>query len=104
MSLSLCLSDFQHLNVIPLSISFSPSLQQALKDNGKRREAEEKQRRARAAKEKAEREKQERQQRKKRLLEVNAGKTIGFAGAGFRAHKSNRTKVEGENQSTEGGC
>lgn len=53
----------------------SPSLQQAVKENAKRREVEEKQRRARAAKEKAEREKQERQQRKKRLLEVNAGKT-----------------------------
>ncbi|GAA6093842.1 protein diaphanous homolog 3 isoform X1 [Tachysurus ichikawai] len=51
-------------------------LQQVVKENGRRREAEEKQRRARAAKEKAEREKQERQQRKKRLLDVNAGKTL----------------------------
>ncbi|XP_064816364.1 protein diaphanous homolog 3-like, partial [Oncorhynchus masou masou] len=46
---------------------------QALKENVRRREAEEKQRRAWVAKEKAEREKQERQQQKKRrLLEVNA--------------------------------
>ncbi|KAM9461087.1 protein diaphanous homolog 3 [Clarias gariepinus] len=52
--------------------NFRAMFVQAVKENGKRREAEEKQRRARAAKEKAEREKQERQQRKKRLLEVNA--------------------------------
>ncbi|XP_041639883.1 protein diaphanous homolog 3-like isoform X2 [Cheilinus undulatus] len=45
---------------------------QALKENLRRRESEEKQKRARAAKEKAEREKQERQQKKRRLLEVNA--------------------------------
>lgn len=49
-------------------------LQQALKDNMKRKESEEKQRRAQAAKEKAEREKQERQQKKSALLELNAGK------------------------------
>ncbi|KAB5559401.1 hypothetical protein PHYPO_G00028610 [Pangasianodon hypophthalmus] len=54
--------------------NFRAMFVQAVKENGKRREAEEKQRRARAAKEKAEREKQERQQRKKRLLEVNAEK------------------------------
>ncbi|XP_060797729.1 protein diaphanous homolog 3 isoform X1 [Neoarius graeffei] len=54
--------------------NFRAMFMQALKENGKRREAEEKQRRARAAKEKAEHEKQERQQRKKRLLEVNAEK------------------------------
>ncbi|KAF5896738.1 protein diaphanous 3-like isoform X1, partial [Clarias magur] len=52
--------------------NFRAMFVQAVKENGKRREAEEKQRRARAAKEKAEREKQERQQRKKRLLDVNA--------------------------------
>ncbi|XP_057686743.1 protein diaphanous homolog 3-like isoform X3 [Corythoichthys intestinalis] len=45
---------------------------QALKDNMKRKECEEKQRRAQAAKEKAEREKQERQQKKSGLLELNA--------------------------------
>uniref|UniRef100_A0A667YHN6 Diaphanous-related formin 3 n=1 Tax=Myripristis murdjan TaxID=586833 RepID=A0A667YHN6_9TELE len=52
--------------------NFRSMFTQALKENLRRREAEEKQRRARAAKEKAEREKQERQQKKKRLLEVNA--------------------------------
>ncbi|XP_069030600.1 protein diaphanous homolog 3-like [Embiotoca jacksoni] len=52
--------------------SFRSMFTQALKENFRRRESEEKQRRARAAKEKAEREKQERQQKKRRLLEVNA--------------------------------
>ncbi|XP_070683835.1 protein diaphanous homolog 3-like [Pempheris klunzingeri] len=52
--------------------NFRSMFTQALKDNLKRRESEEKQKRARAAKEKAEREKQERQQKKRRLLEVNA--------------------------------
>uniref|UniRef100_A0A8C4EV74 Diaphanous-related formin 3 n=1 Tax=Dicentrarchus labrax TaxID=13489 RepID=A0A8C4EV74_DICLA len=51
--------------------NFRSMFTQALKENLKRRESEEKQRRARAAKEKAEREKQERQQKKRRLLEVN---------------------------------
>ncbi|XP_047664094.1 protein diaphanous homolog 3 isoform X2 [Tachysurus fulvidraco] len=54
--------------------NFRAMFVQAVKENGRRREAEEKQRRAKAAKEKAEREKQERQQRKKRLLDVNAEK------------------------------
>lgn len=49
------------------------SSQQALRENLKLKESEEKQRRARAAKEKAEREKLERQQKKRRLLEVNTG-------------------------------
>ncbi|XP_041847658.1 protein diaphanous homolog 3-like isoform X2 [Melanotaenia boesemani] len=52
--------------------NFRSMFTQALKENFRRRELEEKQRRARAAKEKAEREKQERQQKKRRLLEVNA--------------------------------
>ncbi|XP_076011613.1 protein diaphanous homolog 3-like [Genypterus blacodes] len=52
--------------------NFRTMFTQALKENLRRRESEEKLRRARAAKEKAEREKQERQQKKKRLLEVNA--------------------------------
>ncbi|KAM8762959.1 protein diaphanous homolog 3-like isoform 1-T2 [Acanthopagrus schlegelii] len=52
--------------------NFRSMFTQALKENLKRRESEEKQRRARVAKEKAEREKQERQQKKRRLLEVNA--------------------------------
>ncbi|MED6260286.1 hypothetical protein ATANTOWER_011184 [Ataeniobius toweri] len=52
--------------------NFRSMFTQALKENYRRRELEEKQRRARAAKEKADREKQERQQKKRRLLEVNA--------------------------------
>ncbi|XP_031162100.1 protein diaphanous homolog 3 isoform X6 [Sander lucioperca] len=52
--------------------NFRAMFTQALKENLKQRESEEKQRRALAAKEKAEREKQERQQKKRRLLEVNA--------------------------------
>ncbi|XP_008273742.1 protein diaphanous homolog 3 [Stegastes partitus] len=52
--------------------NFRSMFTQALKENFRQRETEEKQRRARAAKEKAEREKKERQQKKRRLLEVNA--------------------------------
>ncbi|XP_073732268.1 protein diaphanous homolog 3 isoform X4 [Misgurnus anguillicaudatus] len=51
--------------------NFRAMFTQAVKENGRIREAEEKQRKARAAKEKAEREKRERQMKKKRLLEVN---------------------------------
>uniref|UniRef100_A0A8B9TEQ3 Diaphanous related formin 3 n=1 Tax=Anas platyrhynchos TaxID=8839 RepID=A0A8B9TEQ3_ANAPL len=50
--------------------NFRTMFMQAVKDNMRRREAEEKQRRAKIAKEKAEKEKQERQQKKKRLLEM----------------------------------
>ncbi|XP_062417701.1 protein diaphanous homolog 3-like isoform X1 [Pungitius pungitius] len=56
--------------------NFRAMFAQALKDNLKQRETEEKQRKALAAKEKAEREKQQRkqqqQQKKRRSLEVNA--------------------------------
>uniref|UniRef100_A0A8C6WUA2 Diaphanous-related formin 3 n=1 Tax=Neogobius melanostomus TaxID=47308 RepID=A0A8C6WUA2_9GOBI len=52
--------------------NFRAMFTQALKENLRQREFEEKQKRARAAKEKAEREKQERQLKKRRLLEVNA--------------------------------
>ncbi|KAG2457126.1 DIAP3 protein, partial [Polypterus senegalus] len=52
--------------------NFRSMFMQAVKENVKRREAEEKQRRVKMAKEKAEREKLERQQKKKRLLEMNA--------------------------------
>ncbi|XP_067287567.1 protein diaphanous homolog 3 [Pseudorasbora parva] len=51
--------------------NFRAMFMQAVKENVRKREAEEKQRKARIAKEKAEREKQERQMKKKRLLEVN---------------------------------
>ncbi|XP_061876477.1 protein diaphanous homolog 3 [Colius striatus] len=50
--------------------NFRTMFMQAIKENMRRREAEEKQRRARIAKEKAEKEKQERQQKKKCLLEM----------------------------------
>uniref|UniRef100_A0A669NXA2 Diaphanous related formin 3 n=1 Tax=Phasianus colchicus TaxID=9054 RepID=A0A669NXA2_PHACC len=50
--------------------NFRMMFMQAVKENIRRREAEEKQRRAKIAKEKAEKEKQERQQKKKRLLEM----------------------------------
>ncbi|XP_077375711.1 protein diaphanous homolog 3-like isoform X2 [Festucalex cinctus] len=52
--------------------NFRTMFTQALKDNMRRKESEEKQRRAQAAKEKAERERQERQQKKCGLLELNA--------------------------------
>ncbi|XP_054255201.1 protein diaphanous homolog 3 isoform X2 [Indicator indicator] len=50
--------------------NFRTMFMQAVKENMRRREAEEKQKRAKIAKEKAEKEKQERQQKKKRLLEM----------------------------------
>ncbi|XP_039424508.1 protein diaphanous homolog 3 isoform X3 [Corvus cornix cornix] len=50
--------------------NFRIMFMQAVKENMRRREAEEKQRRAKIAKEKAEKEKLERQQKKKRLLEM----------------------------------
>ncbi|NWS99258.1 DIAP3 protein, partial [Mionectes macconnelli] len=50
--------------------NFRTMFTQAVKENLRKREAEEKQRRAKIAKEKAEKEKQERQQKKKRLLEM----------------------------------
>ncbi|XP_056324142.1 protein diaphanous homolog 3 isoform X2 [Danio aesculapii] len=51
--------------------NFRAMFMQAMKENIRRKEAEEKQRKARIAKEKAEREKKERQMKKKRMLEVN---------------------------------
>ncbi|XP_030778270.1 protein diaphanous homolog 3 isoform X2 [Rhinopithecus roxellana] len=50
--------------------NFRTTFMQAIKENIKKREAEEKEKRARIAKELAERERLERQQKKKRLLEV----------------------------------
>ncbi|MBN3304333.1 DIAP2 protein, partial [Amia calva] len=46
---------------------------EAVKENHKKREMEEKIKRAKLAKEKAEREKQERQQKKKQLIDMNKG-------------------------------
>ncbi|XP_059385668.1 protein diaphanous homolog 3-like [Carassius carassius] len=51
--------------------NFRAMFMQSVKENARRREADEKQRKARIAKEKAEREKQEQQMKKRRLLEVN---------------------------------
>uniref|UniRef100_A0A674ACJ5 Diaphanous related formin 2 n=1 Tax=Salmo trutta TaxID=8032 RepID=A0A674ACJ5_SALTR len=53
--------------------SFRTLFVEAVKDNHKKREMEEKIKRARLAKEKAEREKQERQQKKKQLIDMNKG-------------------------------
>lgn len=54
----------------------SPPLQEAVKENHKKREMEEKIKRAKLAKEKAEREKQERQQKKKQLIDMNKGTVL----------------------------
>uniref|UniRef100_A0A8C6Z557 Diaphanous related formin 3 n=1 Tax=Nothoprocta perdicaria TaxID=30464 RepID=A0A8C6Z557_NOTPE len=85
--------------------NFRTMFMQAVKENMRRREAEEKQRRARIAKEKAEKEKLERQQKKKRLLEMKTeGEETGVmdsllealqSGAAFRDRrkKTPRCKV-----------
>ncbi|MGH0181110.1 UNVERIFIED_CONTAM: hypothetical protein FKN15_005955 [Acipenser sinensis] len=49
---------------------------EAVKENNKKREMEEKIKRAKLAKEKAEREKQERQQKKQQLIDMNKGKAV----------------------------
>ncbi|XP_076880922.1 protein diaphanous homolog 3-like isoform X2 [Brachyhypopomus gauderio] len=54
--------------------NFRAMFLQAVKENGRRREVEEKQRRARVAREKAEQTRRERQQRKRRLLEASTEK------------------------------
>lgn len=62
--------------MVCLTVSFSSQLfvfQQAVKDNQKRRETEEKMRRAKLAKEKAEKERQEKQQKREQLIDMNAG-------------------------------
>nr|XP_020145913.1 protein diaphanous homolog 3 isoform X2 [Microcebus murinus] len=53
--------------------NFRTTFMQAIKENIKKREAEEKEKRARIAKELAEKERLERQQKKKRLLEMKTG-------------------------------
>ncbi|XP_071596617.1 protein diaphanous homolog 3 [Heliangelus exortis] len=87
--------------------NFRTMFMQAVKENIRRREAEEKQRRAKIAKEKAEKEKQERQQKKKRLLEMKTeGEETGVmdnllealqSGAAFRDRRK-RTPRSKENQ------
>ncbi|KAJ7338062.1 hypothetical protein JRQ81_010594 [Phrynocephalus forsythii] len=52
--------------------SFRNMFKQAVKDNQKRKEAEEKMRRAKLAKEKAEKERQEKQQKREQLIDMNA--------------------------------
>ncbi|XP_075584033.1 protein diaphanous homolog 3 [Pelecanus crispus] len=82
--------------------NFRTMFMQAVKENMRRREAEEKQRRAKIAKEKAEKEKQERQQKKKRLLEMKTeGEETGVmdsllealqSGAAFRDRRKRTPK------------
>lgn len=61
---------------------FSP--QQAVTENQKRRETEEKMRRAKLAKEKAEKERLEKQQKREQLIDMNAGETRRRRAAGLR--------------------
>uniref|UniRef100_A0A8C3GPV5 Diaphanous related formin 3 n=1 Tax=Cairina moschata TaxID=8855 RepID=A0A8C3GPV5_CAIMO len=85
--------------------NFRTMFMQAVKDNMRRREAEEKQRRAKIAKEKAEKEKQERQQKKKRLLEMKTeGEETGVmdsllealqSGAAFRDRRKRIPRGKG---------
>uniref|UniRef100_A0A8C7EBI0 Diaphanous related formin 3 n=1 Tax=Nothoprocta perdicaria TaxID=30464 RepID=A0A8C7EBI0_NOTPE len=86
--------------------NFRTMFMQAVKENMRRREAEEKQRRARIAKEKAEKEKLERQQKKKRLLEMKTeGEETGVmdsllealqSGAAFRDRRKKTPRCKGE--------
>ncbi|XP_036069982.1 protein diaphanous homolog 2 isoform X6 [Oryzias melastigma] len=73
--------------------NFRMLFMEAVKENHKKREVEEKIKRAKLAKEKAEREKQERQQKKKQLIDMNKGDETGVmdclmealqSGAAFR--------------------
>ncbi|XP_021273485.1 protein diaphanous homolog 3 isoform X2 [Numida meleagris] len=84
--------------------NFRMMFMQAVKENIRRREAEEKQRRAKIAKEKAEKEKQERQQKKKRLLEMKTeGEETGVmdsllealqSGAAFRDRRKRTPRAK----------
>uniref|UniRef100_A0A803VS26 Diaphanous related formin 3 n=1 Tax=Ficedula albicollis TaxID=59894 RepID=A0A803VS26_FICAL len=86
--------------------NFRMMFMQAVKENIRRREAEEKQRRAKIAKEKAEKEKLERQQKKKRLLEMKTeGEETGVmdsllealqSGAAFRDRRRRTPRSKGE--------
>uniref|UniRef100_A0A8C4JIY4 Diaphanous related formin 3 n=1 Tax=Dromaius novaehollandiae TaxID=8790 RepID=A0A8C4JIY4_DRONO len=83
--------------------NFRTMFMQAVKENMRRREAEEKQRRARIAKEKAEKEKLERQQKKKHLLEMKTeGEETGVmdsllealqSGAAFRDRRKKTPRI-----------
>lgn len=62
-----------HILMLSECVCVCVSHQEAVKENHKKREMEEKIKRAKLAKEKAEREKQERQQKKKQLIDMNKG-------------------------------
>uniref|UniRef100_A0A8B9F1L0 Diaphanous related formin 3 n=1 Tax=Amazona collaria TaxID=241587 RepID=A0A8B9F1L0_9PSIT len=89
--------------------NFRTMFMQAVKENMRRREAEEKQRRAKIAKEKAEKEKQERQQKKKSLLEMKTeGEETGVmdsllealqSGAAFRDRRKRAPRHTAKSQS-----
>uniref|UniRef100_A0A8C9NQD9 Diaphanous related formin 3 n=1 Tax=Serinus canaria TaxID=9135 RepID=A0A8C9NQD9_SERCA len=89
--------------------NFRMMFMQAVKENMRRREAEEKQRRAKIAKEKAEKEKLERQQKKKRLLEMKTeGEETGVmdsllealqSGAAFRDRRKRTPRHTTKSQS-----
>lgn len=57
-------------------VSLILTLKEAVRENHKKREMEEKIKRAKLAKEKAEREKLERQQKKKQLIDMNKGTAL----------------------------
>lgn len=69
-----------HISSIWFCLSIPHSVfQQAVKENQKRRETEEKMRRAKLAKEKAEKERLEKQQKREQLIDMNAGGNVkGF--------------------------
>uniref|UniRef100_A0A8C6K0C2 Uncharacterized protein n=1 Tax=Melopsittacus undulatus TaxID=13146 RepID=A0A8C6K0C2_MELUD len=89
--------------------NFRTMFMQAVKENMRRREAEEKQRRAKIAKEKAEKEKRERQQKKKSLLEMKTeGEETGVmdsllealqSGAAFRDRRKRAPRHTAKSQS-----
>uniref|UniRef100_A0A671DLE2 Diaphanous related formin 3 n=1 Tax=Rhinolophus ferrumequinum TaxID=59479 RepID=A0A671DLE2_RHIFE len=89
--------------------NFRTAFMQAVKENVKKREAEEKQKRARIAKELAEKERLERQQKKKRLLEMKTeGDETGVmdsllealqSGAAFRDRRKRTPKPKDIRQS-----
>lgn len=69
------------LSFRPVRLSYVATVsrfQQAVKENQKRRETEEKMRRAKLAKEKAEKERQEKQQKRAQLIDMNAGTYRGI--------------------------
>ncbi|XP_023558144.1 protein diaphanous homolog 3 [Octodon degus] len=88
--------------------NFRTAFMQAVKENIKKREAEEKEKRARIAKELAEKERLERQQKKKRLLEMKTeGDETGVmdsllealqSGAAFRDRRKRTPKLKGIQQ------